>query len=72
MKFQLNGMQRDLVTSYAIHQDGRALIAFIEELVSEKQGEVFAHIVGPVTQQANKEVVDGKTVDGGTQAPAKK
>ena len=59
MKFQLNGMQRDLVTSYAIHQDGPALVAFIEELVNE-----YA--------MPKPEVSSGQTVDGGTQAPAKK
>ena len=59
MKFQLNGMQRDLVTSYAIHQDGPALIAFIEELVNE-----YA--------VPKPEVPSGKADDGGTQAPAKK
>lgn len=36
-KFELTGEQRDLVRSYAIHQDFKSLWAFIEDLI-DKQG----------------------------------
>lgn len=36
MKFKLDGVQRDLVTSMAIHQDADGLNDFIEALVDEE------------------------------------
>lgn len=35
-KFKLDGVQRDLVTSLAIHQDADGLADFIEALVDEQ------------------------------------
>ena len=79
MKFQLNGMQRDLVTSYAIHQDAPSLFKFIEDLVNEYAyaqpalpEKTVLDADGNALTVVSPEVPSGKTVDGGTQAPAKK
>lgn len=37
-KFQLSGEQVDIVKMHAIHQDWRALVEFIEDLVEKSKG----------------------------------
>jgi hypothetical protein len=59
MSFKLDGVQRDLVTSYAIHQDSDSIIAFIEDLVTTQAGKPLPADNSLVLTPSEQKIIEG-------------